>query len=157
MSCTTSSATARPYSVKLVCRTWEQQALRNHHMVLSPFSWPTLPAESTCNLKCTLKPPRKDKSKSLRAIQSPVTATEGGPQARGLGRKRYSPQGPGRGESRVRNRRRFWLRGGTRQWPPPCTSKCPGPGRTFPPRPSPSPASGPIPPRRPLLCRGSCL
>jgi hypothetical protein len=41
--------------------------------------------------------------------------------------------------------------------PPPCTSKCPGPGRTFPPRPTPFPASGSIPPRRPLLYCGCCF
>jgi hypothetical protein len=29
---------------------WEQQALRNRHMVPSPFSWPNSPGGSTGNL-----------------------------------------------------------------------------------------------------------
>jgi hypothetical protein len=46
----------------------------------------------------------------------------GHPKGKERGRwgKRCSPQGPGRGESRVRNRQRFWVRGGTRQWPSVC-------------------------------------
>jgi hypothetical protein len=69
-----------------------------------PELCPQTPPLGTINLQLSEPPQRRH------------CPQRGKPRRKGGWGKRCSPQGPGRSESRVRNRRRFWLRGG--KWPP---------------------------------------